>query len=139
MFKLMSNRVKATFAVVLAGLALVLSAACDSQADTVSGNLSRSADNFEINRRIIFINGITDKYLMVIEGYCALGNDDPPDELTVTCRVGPDAYKKHFLGLSDNVTYMVEQLEAADVDPFHYRVIWRPETIIPDIDIITSP
>jgi hypothetical protein len=55
--------------------------------------------------------------------------------LTVTCKTGPNAYKKHFLGLSDNVTYIVEQLEAKDVSVYHYRVIFKPSTIVPDIDI----
>jgi hypothetical protein len=64
-----------------------------------------------------------------------LGNADPDYRLSVTCKVGPDSYKKHFLGLSDNVTYFVEQVEPAKTDAFHYRVIFKPQTIIPDIDL----
>lgn len=119
-------------AVALAGLIALGVAACSSPADTVSDNLSNAADHFEIQRRIVFVNGITDKYLMVIEGRCSLGNMDKPRELTVTCKIGPDAYKKHFLGLSDNVTYFVEQIDAANVDEWHYVVNFRPETIVPD-------
>jgi hypothetical protein len=107
--------------------------ACSSAADTASHNLSKAADNFEIMRRIVFINGITDKYLMTIEGRCSLGNDDKTGEISVTCKVGPNEYKKHFLGLSDNVTYFVEQLEPANVSDYHYRVNFRPETLVPDI------
>lgn len=106
---------------------------CSSSADVASHNLSKAADNFEIQRRIVFVNGITDKYLLVIEGRCSLGNFDAERELSVTCKVGPDAYKKHFLGLSDNVTYVVEQLDAARVSEYHYRVFFRPENIVPDI------
>ena len=120
-------------ALALAGLAVLGVAACSSSADVASENISKAADNFEIQRRIVFVNGITDKYLLVIEGRCSLGNFDAERELTVTCKVGPDAYKKHFLGLSDNVTYVVEQLEAASVSEFHYRVNFRPEVIVPDI------
>jgi len=47
-------------------------------------------------------------------------------------------YKKHYLGLSDNVTYFVEQLKPVEADPFHYRVIFRPTTIIPDIELQTK-
>jgi len=43
-------------------------------------------------------------------------------------------YKKHFLGISDNVTYFAEQLASRDVSTFHYRVIFKPQTILPDID-----
>lgn len=115
--------------------ALVALAGCSSSADVASDNLSKAADNFEIQRRIVFVNGITDKYLLVIEGRCSLGNFDAERELSVTCKVGPDAYKKHFLGLSDNVTYVVEQLDAASVSEFHYRVNFRPEQIVPDIRV----
>lgn len=112
-------------------------AACN-EADTASRNLSTAADRFEVMRRIVFVNGITDKYLLTIEGLCSLGNQDKPRELTVTCKAGPSLYKKHFLGLSDNVTYVAEQLEANKVDPFHYRIAFRPATIIPDIDLQTQ-
>ena len=54
--------------------------------------------------------------------------------MSVTCKTGPTAFKKHFLGLSDNVTFFAEQLESKDVSVYHYRVIFKPQTIIPDID-----
>jgi hypothetical protein len=110
-------------------------AGCSSPADTASSNLSRAADQFEITRRIVFYNGITDSYMLTIEGRCSLGNFDSAGELSVTCKTGRSAYKKHFLGLSDNVTYFVEQLEAADVSVYHYRVIFRPTVIIPDFEL----
>jgi hypothetical protein len=113
-------------------------ASCSSEANVVSENLSKSADSFEVQRRIIFFNGITDKYLLTIEGLCSLGNNDDVGKLSVTCKVGKDAYKKHYLGLSDNVSYLVEQTDAVEVDPFHYKLIFRPETIVPDIDLQTS-
>lgn len=118
-------------------LLAMLLAGCGREADVASQNLSNAADSFEIYRRIVFINGITDKYLLTIEGLCSLGNFDAERELTVTCKTGPAEYKKHFLGLSDNVTYLVEQIDAASVDSFHYRVIFRPSVIIPDIDLQT--
>jgi hypothetical protein len=108
-------------------------AACN-EADVASSNLSKAADNFEIDRRIVFYNGITDTYMLTIEGKCALGNNDSSGQLTVTCKIGPSAFKKHFLGLSDNVTYFVEQMESADVNTFHHRIMFRPQTIIPDFD-----
>jgi len=117
---------------------LLLLAACTSEADTVSHNISKSADSFEVQRRIVFFNGITDKYLLTIEGLCSLGNNDKERELTVTCKVGDGRYKKHFLGLSDNVSYLVEQTDAVNADPFHYRILFRPASIIPDIDLQTS-
>lgn len=113
--------------------ALAALIAC-TDADVASHNLSKAADNFEIDRRVVFYNGITDSYMLTIEGRCALGNADKDGQLTVTCKTGEDAYKKHFLGLSDNVTYFVEQLEPAKVSAYHYRVTFKPQTIIPDVD-----
>lgn len=117
----------------LVGLALV---GCSSQADTVSENLSKDADEFKIDRRITFINGITDQYLLTIEGKCSQENEGK--QVVVTCKIGDGAYKKHFLGLSDNVTYVSEQIESVDVDPYHYKVVFRPEALLPDIDLQSS-
>lgn len=116
---------------ILALGALVL-AGCSTDADVASRNLSTAADQFEVDRRVVFFNGITDKYLLSIEGKCSI--EDANRQLEVTCKTGPDQYKKHFLGLSDNVSYFTEQLEGISVDTFHYRVIFKPEVIIPDVD-----
>jgi hypothetical protein len=110
---------------------------CESEADTVSHNLSKSADSFEVQRRVVFFNGITDKYLLTIEGLCAL-DADSEKKISVTCKVGSGQYKKHYLGLSDNVSYFIEQTDAKYEDAFHYKVLFRPEAIVPDIDLQTS-
>lgn len=122
---------KTIFAVLALCFALV---GCSPPADIASRNLSQAADNFEVNRRVIFYNGITGGYMLTIEGLCSLGNNDSAGKLTVTCKTGPTAYKKHFLGLSDNVTFFVEQLEPSKVSTYHYRVMFRPQEIVPDID-----
>lgn len=129
---------KIIFALVLViGLGTILGA-CQRDADVASHNLSFEADQFRIDRRVVFFNGITDKYLLVLEGRCSIKSDNYDEQLEVTCKIGDEEYKKHFLGLSDNVSYFVEQLETADVDTYHYKVIFKPETIIPDIDVETS-
>lgn len=130
----MKKVLPAVIAFVLLLLFVVVIAGC-SDADIASQNISTAADQFEIERRIVFYNGITADYILQIEGLCSLGNNDPPGELTVTCKTGPSSYKKHFLGLSDNVTYFCEQIEPSSADVYHYRVIFKPTTIIPDIDL----
>jgi hypothetical protein len=105
------------------------------EADRASENLSREADQFRITRRIVFYNGITGEYILVIEGLCSLGNYDANGELSVTCKVSPTEYKKHFLGLSDNVTYFAEQIESAEVNAYRYRVIFSPSTLIPELEL----
>ena len=119
----------------IAVAALAVLGGC-SEADVASRNLSQSADNFGINRRIVFYNGITDKYMLEIEGLCSIGKGDSlPKEITVTCKTGPTDYKKHFLGISDNVTFFSEQLDQAKVSTFHYKITWNPSTIIPSFDV----
>lgn len=120
---------------VAAMISLPLLAGCPSQADVASTNLSTDADNFRINRRIAFYNTESDTYMMTIEGRCSLGNADKAGELSVTCKVGDGAYKKHFLGLSRNVTYFVEQMDSADVSTYHYKVIFKPSVIVPDLEV----
>jgi hypothetical protein len=122
--------------VLIAVIGLGVLAGCSDEADTVSHNLSKSADNFEVQRRVVFFNGITDKYLLTMEGLCSI--TDEGGQLEATCKVGEGQYKKHFLGLSDNVSYFVEQTDAKFEDPFHYKVVFRPESIVPDVDLQTS-
>ncbi|MET9214672.1 MULTISPECIES: beta-sandwich lipoprotein [unclassified Nocardia] len=110
----------------------VIATGCSSDADVVSKNLSKDSDQFKIDRRVVFFNGITDKYLLSIEGKCSIKDEN--NQLEVTCKTGDDEYKKHFLGLSDNVSYFVEQLESAEVSRYHYKVIFKPETILADVD-----
>lgn len=120
--------------VLLIGM-IVLTGCSELEADVASRNVSIAADSFEINRRIVFYNGITSEYILVIEGMCSLGNYDSDLRMSVTCKTGDEMYKKHFLGLSDNVTFFAEQIEPAKASGYHYRVIFRPTTIIPDIEI----
>ena len=122
----------------VAVVAAALSLGACSAADTASRNISYDSDNFKVMRRVVFVNGITDKYLLSIEGLCSITKDKEDLQLEVTCKTGDNEYKKHYLGISDNVTYFVEQMDGSSVDTFHYKVAFRPETILPDIDMQTS-
>lgn len=125
-----------TITAIAAAVAISLTGCTD--AAVVSSNLSKAADQFEVQRRIVFFNGITDNYLLTIEGLCSITADTADAQLEVTCKTGPKEYKKHFLGLSDNVSYLVEQLDAVEADAYHYRLVFKPEAIVPDIDLETS-
>jgi hypothetical protein len=116
---------------------IVLGAAsCEDDSVIVDQNLTKAADNFEINRRIVFFNGITDTYLLEVQGRCSITDAD--GQLEVICKTGDDQYKKHFLGLSDNVSYFSEQIDNVEASAYHYRVTFKPEQIIPSIDLRTS-
>ncbi len=86
----------------------------------------------------MFYNGITDSYMLTIEGRCSITADTADSKLDVTCKTGENEYKKHFLRLSDNVTYFAEQLDGSDMSVYHYRVIFKPQSIVPSIDLETS-
>jgi hypothetical protein len=123
---------------ILAGVAIagsLILAGCQSDAEVASRNLSKAADMFEINRRVIFYNSITGEYMLTIEGRCSIGTGQSAKSVTVTCKNGPNQFKKHFLGLSDNVTYFAEQLGYSDVSVYHHRVIFKPQSIVPDVDL----
>jgi hypothetical protein len=122
----------------IAGTALALSmltlAGCPDSAQLASKNLSKAADNFEVTRRIVFYNGISGEYMLSLEGRCSF-DASSARKLDVTCKTGPNEYKKHSLGLSDNVTYFSEQLEGNDVSVYRYRVTFKPSVIIPDVRV----
>jgi hypothetical protein len=106
---------------------------CENDAIVASRNLSEAADRFQIYRKIVFYNGITDSYIAEFEGYCSI--EDQVTQVEVTCRNGENSYVKHFQGLSDNVTYTAIQLEPENVSSYHTRITLRPLTVIPEVRI----
>ena len=122
----------------LCAAALALSA-CDRDADVASKNVSRAADMFEVQRRIVFYNGSTDTYMLQITGRCSIKSDGRDKQLEVICKAGEGRFKKHFLGLSDNVSYVVEQLNPVAASVYHYRAVFKPQSILPDIDARGDP
>ena len=124
---------KKTIMVIVGIVLAVFVIGCGTDADLASYNLSRSADSFEIFRRAVFYNGITGEYMLQMEGYLSIA--DQGNQLEVTVKTDDGAFMKHFLGLSDNVTYFVEQLDPAMVSDARYRVIFKPSSIVPNIDL----
>lgn len=117
----------------LALVALTVLSAC-TDAQIADANIKRAADQFEINRRIVFYNGITDSYMLTIEGLCSMDLNSSGTAFNVICKTGKSAFKRHTLVLSDNTSAFVEQLESANASAYHYRVIFKPQSIIPDVD-----
>lgn len=121
-----------SLAVALAGTAALVLSGCTSDAQRASQNASVAADNFEVNRLIVGINGITDEVLFSVEGRCSITRDG---DLVVICKEGPDQYKKHLLGLSHNVTFVSTQLQPIDVSVYNTRIILKPQNIVPNFDL----
>lgn len=133
------NKMKKILAVTAGTITALTLAGCQAS-DVVDHNTTKDAKNFKIERHIELINGITDRAILQVEGRCNIEDQTSEGEkqLEIICKVGDDEYKKHMLGLSDNVTYLVEQIEPHASDEYHYQWNVRPETVIPDIDLDTS-
>ena len=119
---------------IASGLVMLTAASTCSDANTASLNISTAADTFKIMPRVVFYNGITGDYILEFQGRCSIKADRADAQLELTCKHGADDFRKHFLGLSDNATYFVEQMDGVDVSTYHTRVIWKPQSILPDID-----
>jgi len=124
---------KGIFLVLFVCLVSILFVSCgDSR--VASRNISRAAHQFEIFRRVVFYNGITDTYILQVEGYCSI-TQDSMGKVSVVIKTADGRFLKHYLGLSDNVTYFAEQLHPSKVSTAKYRVIFKPSVIIPNVDL----
>jgi hypothetical protein len=125
---------KTIAALAVAGMLAVTVSACTTPAaETANKNLSTAADNFEVQRKIVGINGLTNTIAFEVEGRCSI--NDQGHQLEVTCKQGPDEFRKHMIGLSDNTFYVAEQLAAIDVSQYHTRIVIRPEAILPELNL----
>ena len=127
---------------IIAGAALLvlsvpLLAACTSDADRASENLSTAAEQFEITRHITAVSGITDTIIFEIEGRCSVesANSALAGYLELTCKIAEDEYLKSYILESDNLNISIEQVETVDVSVYNYRWIIKPQNIIPNVDI----
>lgn len=96
--------------------------ACTVQeADKVNHNMNIAADNFNCERRITVYNARTDKIILYMEGYMSVSNNSH-SELVVTCKTGPNEYKKNYIYLNDYTLYVVEDITGIHADPYHYII-----------------
>jgi hypothetical protein len=118
----------------------LIASACGSNADKVSDNLSKEAEKFNVQRRIVGVNGITDKVEFVVEGKCSIEGDGLGNlnALIVTCKQGPHDFRKHYIGMSDNMFFISTQLKGLNVSQFRTKIILKPQNIVPDLDLVTG-
>jgi hypothetical protein len=109
---------------------------CEDDAVIAKNNAAKAADNFEVNRRILFYNTWTDTVVQKIEGLCAI---EYGHRVSVICKVGEDSsgnaiVKNSMISTSGQTEVVVEQLDALPVNVYHYRRTFKPQGIIPDVD-----
>ena len=111
--------------------------ACN-EADRVSYNLSQEADNFNDIRQITVINCLQGDVLFQMTGKMSITADTTDNQLEIVVEDENGEYKKHFIGLSDNVTYVVEDITAGEVDKYKYTLNFNPKMWLPTpVDIET--
>lgn len=114
---------------------IIIGVAGCSDASVVNSNLSKDADNFKVYRHIVFVNNITGEYLLEITGYCNINADTMDGQLETICKDNNGGYIKNFLGLNDTTTYFVEQIDSRLVSDSHYKIIFKPSTLIPFVEV----
>ena len=110
---------------------------CETEAARVSYNLSQEADNFNDIRQITVINCLQGDVLFQMTGKMSITADTADNQLEIIVEDENGEYKKHFIGLSDNVTYVVEDITAGDVSKYKYMLNFNPNMWIPvEVDTI---
>lgn len=121
-----------TFLVVICVcIPLVLCLTGCTEAERVNYNISKEADNFNSYRRVIVIDCITGDVLFTVEGWISIHADTADNQLEIIAEVGHNSYKKHFIGLSDNVSYTVEDLDGSVVDRYKFVINYNPRMWVP--------
>ncbi|MBQ9917426.1 MAG: hypothetical protein IJO71_09550 [Microbacterium sp.] len=127
-------------AISIAAVAALGLSACTSDADTASKNISTAAEAFEVQRTIVGINGITGATIFYAEGRCSVESAESflPGAVEVTCKYGPDEYRKHFVMLGDQDSLSITQEKSIDVSEYHTRIVLKLQNVIPEFDIMVG-
>ena len=121
---------KKVYTMFLVVLGICILSGC-SDSEVVTQNIKKDAEQFKVLRRIVFMNNITGEYLFEAEGNCSVETNNEAARLELTCKTGEDKQKVHYFGLSDNTSYIVEQMEWKEENKYKYKIIFKPESIIP--------
>ena len=122
---------KKIMVVLLALLTLAVCFTGCNEVDRVSYNLSQQADNFNNVRRVTVINCLQGDVLFQMTGKISITADTTDNQLEIVVEDGNGEYKKHFIGLSDNVTYVIEDITSGDVDKYKYTLNFNPKMWLP--------
>lgn len=128
MKNLKSKTLKIFGATMLATTFLALSGC--TEADRVSTNLAQESDNFNVVRKVTVLNAITNDTMFEMTGKMSIKADTADKQLEIVVEDN-GKYQKHIIGLSDNVSYIVQDLDVKDVDKYHYSINFNPKMWIP--------
>lgn len=111
--------------------ALLLCVGCSNEANRVRSNLAKEADAFNCVRRVTVVDCITNIVLFQCEGKISITADTADHQLEILIEEEGGTYKKAIIGLSDNVTYLVEDIYSSYVNPYQYTIMWNPKMVLP--------
>lgn len=126
-----STKIIATLAI--AASAVVGLAACTSDADKASENIAIEAEQFNVQRSIVAVNGITGQTLMYAEGRCSF--EVSGRRFDLTCKVSDDQFRKNTIILGDQDSVYVATEKPIDVSVYHTKIVIKPQNVIPEFDI----
>ena len=132
----MKNKVINTVAIIISVLALIMVSVslsgCGREANRVSYNISKEADNFNVMRRLTVFNTRTDRCMMQMSGRFSIQNEGN-NELAVIVELDrkKGIYQKHFVYLNEWTTYTVEDLNGVKVSKYDYELEFMPEMLVP--------
>lgn len=104
-----------------------------SEASKVNYNMNKQADYFNCERKITVYNARTDTIILEAEGFMSISNNST-SELVITCKVGPNEYKKNYIYLNSYTLYVVEDISGTHTDPYHYKLYFHTQ-ILPAVEV----
>lgn len=128
----MKTRTMKLAAIGAVALAVALTG-CTSDADKASENIATAAEQFEVQRTLVGVNGITGETIFFAEGRCSF--ESSGRRFDVTCKHSSDEYRKHVFILGDQDSVVVTQEAAIDISEYHTRIILKPQNLLPEFDI----
>lgn len=122
----MKVQIKKRVVALMGAMLVVFSAMGCTEADQVSRNISKEADNFNVTRKLTVLNARTDTVLLELTGTFALGNSSA-NELEVIIETDEGKYQKDYVYLNEYTMYVVEDISGSEVDKYHYEINFLPE------------
>ncbi|MCE2304050.1 beta-sandwich lipoprotein [Streptococcus thermophilus] len=115
---------------IIAACGLLFLTGC-SEAKRVSGNLSQESNNFNVVRKVTVIDAITNDVMFQMSGRMSINADTKDKQLEIVVENAKNKYQKHIIGLSDNVSYVVEDIDVPNVSNYKYEINYNPKMWVP--------
>ena len=127
------KKILAVISLVFLGLVGLTGCVTETDADVASTNIATAAEQFEVQRTFVGINGISQEVIFYAEGRCSF--ETGSGRFDVTCKYGPDEYRKHVFILGDQDSVVITQEKPIDVSEYHTRIVLKPQNLIPEFDL----